>query len=54
MPSSLLAGPTQAQQSGLRGERTSSKMDELCRLRRSEGYGACEDEALVIYPPSPP
>ena len=25
-------------------ERTSSEMDETCRLRRGEGYGACEDE----------
>ena len=25
-------------------ERTSSGMDETCRLRRGEGYGACEDE----------
>ena len=27
-------------------ERTSSAMDETCRLRRGEGYGACEDECL--------
>ena len=26
-------------------ERTSSGMDEACRLRRDEEYGACEDEA---------
>ena len=23
-------------------------MDEACRLRRDEGYGACEDEALLF------
>ena len=26
-------------------ERTSSAMGETCRLRRGEGYGACEDES---------
>ena len=26
-------------------ERTSSAMDETCRLRRGEGYAACEDES---------
>lgn len=27
-----------------RGERRSSGMSEPCRLRRGEGYGACDDE----------
>ena len=30
-------------------ERTSSEMDELCRLRHSEGYGACEDAARRAF-----
>ena len=33
--------------SGLRGERTSNKVSEPCRLRRSEGYEVCEDEGAV-------
>ena len=33
------------QRSGCNLERTSSGMDEPCRLRRGEGYGACEDES---------
>lgn len=36
--------PAGTQRSGSGGERTSSGMDEPCRLRRGEGYGACEDE----------
>lgn len=27
------------------GERRSSGVSEFCRLRRNEGYGACDDEA---------
>jgi len=27
-----------------RGERRNSAMSEPCRLRRGEGYGACDDE----------
>lgn len=27
-------------------------MSELCRLRRSEGYGACDDEVPLCCPPS--
>ncbi len=27
-----------------RGERRNSGMSEPCRLRRGEGYGACDDE----------
>ena len=30
---------------GLFGERRSSGASEFCRLRRNEGYGACDDEA---------
>jgi len=29
------------------GERRSSGMNETCRLRRGERYGACDDEGLV-------
>ena len=36
------------QRSVCNSERTSSAMDEACRLRRDEGYGACEDEALLF------
>ena len=36
--------PAQAQRSGLRWERRSSGMSELCPTGRSEGYGACDDE----------
>ncbi len=36
--------PTGAQRSGSGGERRSGGMSELCRLRRSEGYGARDDE----------
>ena len=35
--------PAQAQRSGLRWERRSSGMSELCPTGRSEGYGACDD-----------
>ena len=33
--------------SGLRGERTSNKVSEPCRLWRGEGYKVCEDEGAV-------
>ena len=36
------------QRSVCNSERTSSAMDEACRLRRDEGYGACEDEAPLF------
>ena len=36
--------PAQAQRSGLRWERRSSGMSELCPTGRSKGYGACDDE----------
>ena len=42
-----LGDPTQAQQSGLRGERTSNKVSEPCLLQRGEGYEVCEDEGAV-------
>ena len=35
---------TEAQRSGFGRKRRCSGMDETCRLRRGEGYGACEDE----------
>ena len=38
------AKPAVSQQRGSRLERRSSGMRELCRIRRSEGYGACDDE----------
>ncbi len=31
-----------------RGERRSSEMSEPCRLRRGEGYGACDDEVAKV------
>ena len=36
---------TEAQRSGFGRKRRCSEMDETCRLRRGEGYGACIDEA---------
>lgn len=45
--------PAQAQRSGLRGERRSSGMSELCRLRRSEGYGACDDAQMQTFVTQP-
>lgn len=36
--------PGETQRSGFAGERTSDAVSELCRLRRSEGYGVREDE----------
>ena len=36
---------TEAQRSGFGRKRRCSGMDENCRLRRGEGYGACIDEA---------
>ena len=35
---------TEAQRSGFGRKRRCSGMDETCRLRRGEGYGACIDE----------
>ena len=35
----------EAQRSGFGRKRRCSGMDENCRLRRGEGYGACIDEA---------
>ena len=37
--------PRERKRSGSRGKRTSSGMSERRRLRRCEGYGACEDAA---------
>ena len=39
----FVGDPTRAQHSGSCGERRSSGMSEPCRLRRGEGYGACDD-----------
>ena len=36
---------TEAQRSGFGRKRRCSGMNETCRLRRGEGYGACIDEA---------
>ena len=36
--------PARAQRRGSCGERTSSGVNEACRLRRAERYAACEDE----------
>ncbi len=47
----LTGGPARAQRSGSRGERRGSEVNELCRLRRSEGYGACDDEAQANQVP---
>lgn len=30
-------------------ERRSSGASEFCRLRRNEGYGACDDEASRLF-----
>ena len=40
----LIGVPAKARRSGLCGERTSSKVSESRRIRRDEGYEACEDE----------
>jgi len=45
MPFGCRISITATQRRGCCDERTSSAMSELCRLRRSEGYGACEDAA---------
>ena len=39
---------TEAQRSGFGRKRRCSGMDETCRLRRGEGYGACADEGASI------
>ena len=36
--------PTEAQRSGFGGKRTSDRVTELCRSRRSEGYVVREDD----------
>lgn len=36
--------PAEAQRSGFGGKRTSDRVTELCRLRRSEGYVVREDD----------
>lgn len=38
--------PMRAQRSGSHGERRSSAVSEPCRLRRGEGYGACDDAMM--------
>lgn len=40
--------PMRAQRSGSHGERRSRAVSEPCRLRRGEGYGACDDELSVF------
>ncbi len=40
----LQRAPTEAQRSGFGGKRTSDRVTELCRLRRSEGYVVREDD----------
>ncbi len=46
--------PMRAQRSGSHGERRSSEVSEPCRLRRGEGYGACDDAMMDPSRPSPP
>ena len=36
--------PARIQRSNSCGKRRNNETDETCRLRRGEGYGACEDE----------
>ena len=43
--------PRERKRSGSRGKRTSSGMSERRRLRRCEGYGACEDAASLCSRP---
>ena len=43
-PDPFYGVPAEAQQSGFGGERTSSGVNEACRLRQAERYAACEDE----------
>ena len=38
--------PMRAQRSGSHGERRSSAVSEPCRLRRGEGYRACDDAMM--------
>ncbi|NBI67895.1 hypothetical protein D1646_14005 [Pseudoflavonifractor sp. 60] len=38
--------PMRAQRSGSHGERRSSAVSEPCRLRRGEGYEACDDAMM--------
>ncbi len=45
---SKIGSPGKTQRSGFVGERRSSGMSEPCRLRRGEGYGACDEEAKVL------
>ena len=42
--SGTIWAPARAQRSGSCGERTSSGVNEACRLRQAERYAACEDE----------
>ena len=50
----LCGAPARAQRSGSRGERRSSAMSEPCRLRRGEGYGACDDANEYLQQRGPP
>ena len=43
-PDPFYGVPAEAQQSGFGGERTSSGVNEACRLRQAERYAACEDD----------
>ena len=45
---SKIGAPRKTQRSGFAGERRSSGMSELCRLRQGEGCGACDDAAKVL------
>ena len=45
--------PTQAQRSGLRGERSRSGMSELSPFGGSEGYGACGDAQMQTFVTQP-
>ena len=42
-----IRGPRKVER--LFGERRSSEESEFCRLRRNEGYGACDDEASRLF-----
>ena len=41
--------PSANQRSVCAGERRSSGTDELCRMRRSEGCGACDDDVVAFH-----
>ena len=47
----LTGAPAEAQRSGFGGERRSSEVNKLWQICRSEGYGACDDEAQANQVP---